>query len=237
MQLRPVPRSARAALAIGVLTILVSTGGATAAQAQGAAPGIAVEAVHALGDGQFHFIVDVAEAASGTTVTATPTSPSGDTGGAVTLPSSGSGVYQGPVPLPEDGTWTVTIASADPAGSIDYGFEVSGDTGTPTATTAPATGPTTAPTATTLAPATQAPTTIAPTLTTAPTEEASASAAQASDSGDDGGFPIVLVVIAAAVVVALAGVPLALRTIRKSPDPAHPTGSGPSGPTGPFISD
>ena len=231
MQLRPVPRSARAALAAGVLTALALIGGATAAQAQAAAPGIVVEAVHTLGDGQFHFIVDVADAAGGTTVTATPTSPSGDTEGAVTLPSSGDGVYQGPVPLPEDGTWTVTIASADPAGSIDYGFQVSGDTGTPTATTAPVTVPTTAPTASTVAAATQAPTTIAPTLTTAATEEASASAAQASNDSDDGGFPVVLMVIAAAVVVALAGVPLALRTIRKS---TNPTGSGP---TGPFISD
>jgi YtkA-like len=216
------------ALVAGLLTALVLVGAAPAAQAHGGDPAISVEAVHSLGDGSFHFIVDMVYAddgdpISGKTVTATPVSPSGATGSAVTLPSTGDGVYQGPVPLPEDGTWTVKIASADPAGAIDYGFVVDGDTGTPAApaTTTPPAPATTVPVATTTA---AAPTTTVP-VTTATTaadiEDASASASESADTSDSD-LPIVLILVGAALLVALAGVPLALRIIRNSTDRGTP---------------
>jgi hypothetical protein len=216
-------RSAPFALVAGLLTALALVGAAPAAQAHGGDPAISVEAVHSLGDGSFHFIVDMVYAddgdpISGTTVTVTPTSPSGATGTAVTLESTGGGVYQGPVPLPEDGTWTVKIASADPAGAIDYGFVVDGDTGTPAtpATTTPPAPTTTVPVATTAA---AAPTTTVPatTVTTAADiEDAATSSTDLAESDSD--LPLVLILVGAALLVALAGVPLALRIIRNSTD-------------------
>jgi hypothetical protein len=212
------------ALVAGLVTALVLVGAAPAAQAHGGDPAISVEAVHSLGDGSFHFIVDMVYAddgdpISGKTVTATPVSPSGATGSAVTLPSTGDGVYQGPVPLPEDGTWTVKIASADPVGAIDYGFVVDGDTGTPAApaTTTPPAPTTTVPVATTAA---AAPTTTVPATTAttaADSAEASAPLTEAADTSDSD-LPLVLILVGAALLVALAGVPLALRIIRNSTD-------------------
>jgi hypothetical protein len=249
MRRRSAAVSALSTLLAGPLTALVLLGAPPAVSAQAGGPQIAVEAVHPLGGGSFHFIVDLADTngdpITGTTVTATPTSPSGSTGAAVMLPSSGDGLYQGPVPLPDDGTWTVKVASADPATSIDYRFEVDGDTGTPVATAPPTTAaPTTAaPTATTT-PATTvaASTTVATTPASSVTETERAGAADTGD--DDSGFPMALVVIAAAL-VALAGVPLALRTIRNATDggpddpggPNHPGGPGAPTATGPRISD
>ena len=221
-------RSAPFALVAGLLTALVLVGASPAAQAHGGDPEISVEAVHALGDGSFHFIVDMVYAddgdpISGKTVTVTPVSPSGASGSAVTLESTGGGVYQGPVPLPEDGTWTVKIASADPVGAIDYGFVVDGDTGTPAApaTTAPPAPTTTVPvtTATTVAPTTTVPATTATTATDI--EDARASATESADS-DSSDLPLVLILVGAALLVALAGVPLALRIIRNSTDRGTP---------------
>lgn len=203
------------------LAALVVLGGAPAALAHDD-PAVQVEAVHPLGDGSFHFIVEMAyrddgHPISGKVVTLTPTSPSGATGDPVTLEPAGDGVYQGPVALPEDGTWQVKVASADPAVSTDYGYQVSGDTGTPaeepsSTTVAPGT------TATTVAPSTTgAPSTTETTATTPEVEAETAATRADSDDGDSSALPIVLLVVAA-LVVALAGVPLALRTIRNATD-------------------
>jgi hypothetical protein len=249
------PRPTRSTRCAGWVVIVGIVGGAMAmalavlpaAPVLGAQPdpGITVEAVHPLGGGSFHFIVALTDGngdpLTGTTVTATPIGPGGDTGAVVALPSSGDGTYQGPVPLTEDGPWIVRIASADPAGVIDYGYEVSGDGGTPFGA-----GPTTAPPATTLPPTTAAPTTAPPATTTLPpttgagaggttattgpeAEDGTESAStRATDEDDDGGFPIVVLIVGAALVVALAGVPLALRTIRSAN-----TSSGDDGPSDP----
>jgi hypothetical protein len=223
---RPVlPAVLPAAVLIGVLTVALLAGTAPGAQAQGQ-PQLAVEAVHPLGGGSFHFIVGLVDAngdpLTASTVSATPTSPDGTTGGAVILPAAGDGTYQGPVPLADDGTWTVRIASSDPAVAIDYELEVDGDTGTPAATT-----PTTVATPTTAGSSSPAgsattvasSTTAAPSTTTPPSSTAPREQENAADPGDDGSsFPTILVVVGAALLVALAGVPLALRTIRRSTD-------------------
>lgn len=222
------PRFVRRAVALGLLApvaVAAALAGAPAVHAQAGAPGLAVEAVHPLSGGEFHFIVTLSDAngdpLAGTTVTATPTSPGGTSGATVALPSAGDGTYQGPVALPEDGTWRVHITSADPAAEVDYGYAVTGDTGTPVTqptTTVPAT------TAATTLPATQAPTT-APATSAATTTPAAAETAAQADEDDDSGFPIVvLVIVGAALVVALAGVPLALRTIRNA-NADRPSGS------------
>jgi hypothetical protein len=231
------------------LAMALVLGAAPHASAQEVAE-VTVEAVHPLGGGEFHFIVDVASGgapASDATVTATPTGPGGDTGSAVALDPTGDGVYQGPVSLPEDGTWSVRIDSSGPTGTLDYGYEVRGDTGTPAATTPPTTAP-----ATTAAPAEPATTTTVAPATTTSTSSADVPSTEvdlASDGDDDGGssnLPVVLLVVAAALVIAVAGVPLALRTIRQSTGaspPAHDaddaTGKseGTGDDTGPRISD
>jgi hypothetical protein len=241
-------------LGAGTLATALALGAAPAAAEAPAQEGttVTVEAVHPLTGGDFHFIVEVASGgapASDATVTATPTSPGGDSGSAVVLEPSGDGVYQGPVSLPDDGTWTVRIASSGPTGTLDYGFEVSGDTGTPVA---PATTTTAAPT-TTVAPAVPAATT---TTTVAPTTSAPAVAstevalATNADDGSDSSLPLVLLLVGAALVVALAGVPLALRIIRQSTqgrptdgngngdaDDSDGSATGPGDHAGPRISD
>jgi hypothetical protein len=192
---------------VGVV-VLAGLTGTPGALAQDGDPQITVEAVHPLPD-SFHFVVDMADASgeplSDEVVTATPTSPSGDAGSPVTLEPAGDGVYQGPLDLPEDGTWTVRIASTDPAAVIDYQYAVGGG---PQPTT------TTTPTATTAAPAAgAAPTT---TTTTALTGNDVSEQAAADDSSDSDSLPVVLIVVGAAFLVAMAGVPLALRTIREA---------------------
>jgi hypothetical protein len=205
-----------AALATVVAGVLI---GAPAVRAQAGAPGLTVVAVHPLSGGEFHFIVALVDGngapLTGATVTATPTSPSGSSGAAVALPASDDGSYQGSLSLPEDGTWMVHITSADPTAVFDYSYAVTGDSGTPVGGATPPVV-TTAPLATsaTEPPATAAPQ-IAPTSTTASPEPGTTElAAPADDNDDDSGFPVVLLIVGAALVVTLAGVPLALRTIR-----------------------
>jgi cobalamin biosynthesis Mg chelatase CobN len=100
---------------------------------------------------------------------------------------------------------------------------VDGDTGTPAApaTTAPPAPTTTVPvtTATTVAPTTTVPATTATTATDI--EDARASATESADS-DSSDLPLVLILVGAALLVALAGVPLALRIIRNSTDRGTP---------------
>jgi hypothetical protein len=192
--------------AVMVSAVLAGWTGTPTALAQDGDPRITVEAVHPLPDA-FHFIVDLADASgeplSDEVVTATPTSPSGAAGSPVTLDPAGDGVYQGPLDLPEDGTWTVRIASTDPAAAaaaIDYQYAVGGG---PQPTT------TTVPTDTTAAPAAPA-STMPPTALTG-NDVSEQAAADGSDS-----LPVVLIAVGAAFLVAMAGVPLALRTIREA---------------------
>jgi hypothetical protein len=219
-------RLAVAGVVAGVLAGLAVLGPVPVA-ARAGDPGIAVEAVHPLGDGTFHLVVELVDGnggqpVSGAALTVTPTGPSGASGAAATLEPAGEGVYQGSVVLPEDGTWTLRVASASPAAAIDYGYEVSGDSGNPVATTAPATPATTSAPATAATPSSGA----APSTTATAPEIGTEAAAARSGGNDDGSLPAVLLVIGAALVVAVAGVPLALRTIRNtmegSNDPDDP---------------
>jgi hypothetical protein len=196
--------------AVTISAVLAALTGTPAVQAQPGNPQITVEAVHQLPD-SFHFIVDLVGAdgapLSDKVVTATPTSPSGAAGSAATLESTGDGVYQGPVDLPEDGTWTVHIASTDPAAALDYQYAVGGGP-QPTTTAA-------APPATTAPAAGAAPTTAPPTTAT-PLDANEQASAQAATTSDDDSLPMVLLIAGGAFLVALAGVPLALRTIRQA---------------------
>jgi hypothetical protein len=200
-----------AGAAVMVSAVVAGWTGTPTALAQDGDPRITVEAVHPLPDA-FHFIVDVADASgeplSDKVVTATATSPSGAAGSSVTLEPAGDGVYQGPLDLPENGTWTVRIASTDPAASIDYQYAVGGG---PQPTT------TTVPTDTTAAAAAGgADVAPATTTTSAARTGTDVSEQAAADSSDGDSLPVVLIVVGGAFLVAMAGVPLALRTIREA---------------------
>jgi hypothetical protein len=113
-----------AALAVAVLALWA--GVAPAAAHDGAAT-ITVDQAHP-SPGSVHYIVEVVwtddgHAAVGATVTATPTSPSGEAGTPVEMAPNSSeedGLYQGAVDLPEDGDWTVTFSSLEPDGTLEH---------------------------------------------------------------------------------------------------------------------
>jgi hypothetical protein len=210
MRLRPLASAAAGFVAVLALALAVGDPAATPARAETGDPTLIVEAVHPLDDSSAHFIVQLLDASGApvadSTVTVTPKDAD-----PTTLPSTGDGTYQGPVDLPGSGTWSVEVASADPAASIDYSY-TTGTVGGPSVPPAPT--PTTAAPA---APAAGAPT--ATTATTTSTTGAATDAVAASATGetqDSGsGFPIAIVV-AVALVVAVAGFPLAFRTIRNA---------------------
>jgi hypothetical protein len=197
----------------------------------GAHDGDAVLAVEVHPAGQsIHYIVRVTWANDGhaaldATVTATAVAPDGTQLTPVPLvPADEDGRYAGVVDYPAPGAWTVRITSIDPTGTLEQPQEVT------------ATAPTQAPDVTTgdaseggFAPADDG--------TGASAEESGDSAdgaAQAPASedagsdGDDAGFPVLLVVAAAAVV--LVGAVTAVNIIRRTrgtPPAGGPPAEGP----------
>jgi len=196
---------------------------------------LTVEAVHPAGL-SIHYIVRVTWANDGhpatdATVTATAVAPDGTQLTPVPLaPADADGRYAGPVEYPAAGTWTVRITSIDPTGTIEQPQEV----------TAPP--PTEAPSVTTgeatddggFAPADDGTGASADDEAGASADdETGAAAAEGTGDGDDGGFPVLLVVAAAAVV--LVGTATAVNIIRRTR--ANPPAGSPPAEGDPTTSD
>jgi hypothetical protein len=192
----------------------------------GAHEGDAAFAVEVHPAGQsIHYIVRVTWANDGhaaldATVTATAVAPDGTQLTPVPLsPADADGRYAGVVEFPAPGAWTVRITSINPTGTLEQPQEVA------------ATAPTQAPDVTTgeatdggFAPADDGTGASAdqPGEGADDAAQAPASEDQGSD-GDDGGFPVLLVVAAAA--VALIGAVSAVNIIRRTQ--ANPPAGGP----------
>jgi hypothetical protein len=87
---------------------------------------LTIEATHPA-DGGVHVIVRLTQGGDGVdgaTVLATPTTAAGDQLAPVTLEPGEDGEYQGFVPFPTAGTWTVRIASDDPAAAVEQTVDV-----------------------------------------------------------------------------------------------------------------
>jgi hypothetical protein len=223
-------RSLRPLVALlGLLGAVVLALGPVAAPA-GAHDGDAVFTVEVHPAGQsIHYIVRVTWAndghpATGATVTATAIAPDGTQLTPVPLaPADSDGRYAGAVEYPSPGPWTVRITSIDPTGTIEQPQEVTATaTQAPDVTTGDATDGGFAP---------------ADDGTGASADESGGNAddaAQApagedtSSGGDDSGFPVLLIVAAAA--VALIGAVTAVNIIRRTranPPGGSPTAEGP----------
>jgi hypothetical protein len=120
---------AAAAATVGVFVLVLPSRGALAQEGD---PAIVVEQAHPANNSVHYFVklaADGGEGApiDGATVTATPTSPDGSAGQPVELQGDGEGIYQGSVGLSEDGDWTVTFASTDPAATLTYDQTMPGE--------------------------------------------------------------------------------------------------------------
>jgi hypothetical protein len=197
----------------------------------GAHEGDAVLAVEVHPAGQsIHYIVRVTwandgHAAVGATVTATALAPDGTQLTPVALaPADDDGRYAGVLEYPAPGMWTLRITSIEPDGTLEQPQEVT------------ATAPTQAPDVTTgeatdggFAPADDGTGTSADESGDGTDGAAHAPASEeAGTDGDDGGFPVLLVVAAAAVV--LVGAVIAANIIRRTratPPAGGPAAGGP----------
>jgi hypothetical protein len=176
---------------------------AAPAAAHGGDPVITVEAAHP-DTTAVHFIVKMVwesdgDPIDGKTLTATPTSPDGVAGAPVTLNGSGSGIYQGSVEMPTPGSWTVTIASADPVGSITH-TEVRPDPA-PTATTSTSGDEATEEQA-------------------AGNQDRQADAGGGDSEDDDSDGSAGPIIVGVAIAAVLAGGLFAVRTVRRSSTPS-----------------
>jgi hypothetical protein len=142
-------------------------------------------------------------------------------------PADNDGRYAGAVEYPAPGAWTVRITSIDPTGTIEQPQEVAAAAATqaPDVTTGEATDGG-------FAPADDGTGASADESGDSPDDAAQAPAADDTSDGDDNGFPVLLVVAAAA--VALIGAVTAVNIIRRTR--ANPPAGGPT-PEGPSAGD
>jgi hypothetical protein len=184
---------------------------------------LTVEAVHPAGQ-SIHYIVRVTWANDGhpaadATVTATAVAADGTQLTPVPLaPADNDGRYTGAVEYPAPGAWTVRITSIEPTGTIEQPQEVTAAAATqaPDITTGEATDGG-------FAPADDGTGASADESGDSADDAAQAPAADDTSDGDDG-FPVLLVVAAAAVV--LVGAVTAVNIIRRTR--ANPPAGGPT---------
>lgn len=205
---RAAGRALTVAATLALSLALALLPGAAPAGAHDGGGTITVEQVHPAGL-SVHYIVMLTwdndgHAAADATITATPVGPDGASLTPTTLAPSGAGDgrYSGSVEFPSAGAWTVRFTSIDPTGSAERPEQV------------------TEPTTTTAAPGDDGPADTGDTATTqagvALADDGTGGSAQAPDgsnTSDDGGIPVLLIVGAA--VVALGGVVTALLAIRR----------------------
>jgi hypothetical protein len=197
------PSVMAATLACAVALVLGPAASAGAAPAQDDPAVLTIEAAHPA-DGGVHFIVHLTQggdAVDGATVTATPATADGDQLAPVTLEPGDDGTYQGFVSFPSAGSWTVRIASEDPAVAVTQNVDVA------------------------VTPSTEGPPSGSNGGGFAPADDGTGSSTQSDDSGG----PPVGLIIALAVVLVGGGLAafFATRRARGNAKPAPPTPRAP----------
>lgn len=127
------PVAFRRVISVAATAALVLVLAPRGALAQEGDPAIVVEQAHPANTSVHYFVKLAADSGEGdpidgATVIATPTSPDGAAGQAVTLDGDGDGIYQGSVTLSESGDWTVVFSSTDPEASVTFDQTMPGET-------------------------------------------------------------------------------------------------------------